>query len=50
MTATDGPRLRIALPSKGMEEATLAFLAACGLAVNRSNPRQYRATIGASES
>lgn len=39
--------LRIALPSKGMEEATLEFLRACGLKVNRTNPRQYRATIPA---
>lgn len=37
--------LRLALPSKGMEEATLEFLKASGLAVNRTNPRQYRATI-----
>jgi ATP phosphoribosyltransferase len=37
--------LRVALPSKGMEEATLDFLSACGLKVNRTNPRQYRATI-----
>jgi ATP phosphoribosyltransferase len=37
--------LRLALPSKGMEEATLEFLSACGLRVNRPNPRQYRATI-----
>jgi ATP phosphoribosyltransferase len=39
---------RIAVPSKGgMEEPTLDFLAGCGLKVNRPNPRQYRATIGA---
>ncbi|HZU06275.1 MAG TPA: ATP phosphoribosyltransferase [Chloroflexota bacterium] len=37
--------LRLALPSKGMEEDTLRFLAACGLGVERSNPRQYRATL-----
>ena len=37
--------LRLALPSKGMEEETVRFLAACGLAVDRSNPRQYRATL-----
>ena len=35
----------MALPSKGMEEETLSFLGACGLAVDRSNPRQYRARI-----
>ncbi len=39
------PVLRMALPSKGMEEDTLVFLQACGLEVNRTNPRQYRATI-----
>jgi len=33
------------LPSKGMEDETLAFLGACGLSVDRSNPRQYRARI-----
>jgi ATP phosphoribosyltransferase len=37
--------LRMALPSKGMEDETLSFLSACGLAVDRSNPRQYRARI-----
>jgi ATP phosphoribosyltransferase len=37
--------LRVALPSKGMEDDTVAFLAACGLPVRRSNPRQYRASI-----
>ena len=39
------PVLRLALPSKGMEEETLEFLSACGLGVSRPNPRQYRATI-----
>lgn len=39
--------LRIALPSKGMEQQTLDFLALCGMKVNRPNPRQYRATIPA---
>ena len=39
-----GP-LRIALPSKGMEEETLRFLRSCGLPVDRTNPRQYRATM-----
>ena len=37
--------LRLALPSKGMEDDTLAFLNTCGLSVDRSNPRQYRARI-----
>ncbi len=35
----------MALPSKGMEDETLAFLGTCGLSVDRSNPRQYRARI-----
>jgi ATP phosphoribosyltransferase len=38
-------RLRLALPSKGMEEDTLYFLQGCGLAVDRTNPRQYRALM-----
>src|SRR5919201_3426769 len=37
--------LRLALPSKGMEEDTLRFLQGCGLAVDRTNPRQYRALM-----
>jgi len=37
--------LRIALPSKGWEEDTLRFLGYCGLRVDRSNPRQYRARM-----
>src|SRR5579859_4549564 len=38
---------RLALPGKGaLESATLAFLAECGMKVNRSNPRQYLARIG----
>jgi ATP phosphoribosyltransferase len=37
--------LRLALPSKGMEDDTLRFLAACGLTINRTNPRQYQATM-----
>jgi len=37
--------LRMALPSKGMEDDTVAFLRACGLPVDRSNPRQYRARV-----
>jgi ATP phosphoribosyltransferase len=40
-----GEELRLALPSKGMEDETIRFLAACGLSVDRSNPRQYRATL-----
>ena len=39
------PTLRLALPSKGMEQQTLDFLATCGMKVSRPNPRQYRATI-----
>ena len=36
----------MALPSKGrMEDETRAFLLACGLSVNKVNPRQYIATI-----
>ncbi|MCL4303857.1 MAG: ATP phosphoribosyltransferase [Anaerolineae bacterium] len=38
--------IRLALPSKGrMEEETRAFLHACGLSVNKVNPRQYIAQI-----
>ena len=37
--------LRLALPSKGMEDDTLAFLGHCGLRVDRTNPRQYRARM-----
>ena len=37
--------LRIALPSKGWEDDTLRFLGNCGLRVDRSNPRQYRARM-----
>lgn len=41
-------QVRIALPSKGrMEEETLNFLAECGLRVNKTNPRQYTATLPA---
>ena len=40
------PEVRFALPGKGaLEAATLAFLAECGMKVNRSNPRQYLARI-----
>ena len=38
--------IRMALPSKGaLETATSAFLAECGMKVNRKNPRQYLARI-----
>lgn len=41
-------QIRIALPSKGrMEEETLEFLEGCGVRVNKTNPRQYTATIPA---
>lgn len=44
--ASQGSRLRLALPSKGrMEEPTLAFLRECGLQVRRPNPRQYTASL-----
>jgi ATP phosphoribosyltransferase len=39
-------KIRLALPSKGrMEDETRALLAACGLTVNKVNPRQYIAEI-----
>jgi ATP phosphoribosyltransferase len=39
--------IRLALPGKGtLESATLAFLAECGMKVNRNNPRQYLARMG----
>ena len=38
--------IRLALPGKGtLEAVTLSFLAECGLKVNRSNPRQYLASM-----
>src|SRR5687768_14473861 len=38
--------VRLALPSKGqLGDSTLLFLKACGLSVNKTNPRQYAATI-----
>jgi ATP phosphoribosyltransferase len=37
--------LRIALPTKGWEDDTLRFLSQCGLRIDRSNPRQYRARM-----
>ncbi|GAB4463425.1 MAG: ATP phosphoribosyltransferase [Anaerolineae bacterium] len=40
--------IRIALPSKGaLGDATLDFLEEAGLGVNKTNPRQYTATIPA---
>jgi ATP phosphoribosyltransferase len=40
------PIVRISLPSKGrLAEDSLAFLEACGLQVDKPNPRQYQATI-----
>jgi len=44
MNLTSG--IRLALPGKGtLESATLAFLAECGMKVNRNNPRQYLASV-----
>jgi ATP phosphoribosyltransferase len=41
-------QLRLALPSKGeLDEDTTSFMAACGLRVDRTNPRQYTARIPA---
>jgi ATP phosphoribosyltransferase len=38
--------MRLAIPGKGtLESATLAFLAECGMKVNRNNPRQYLASV-----
>lgn len=37
--------LRVALPSKAWEDDTLHFLGQCGLRIDRSNPRQYRARM-----
>jgi ATP phosphoribosyltransferase len=46
MTGSGDGSLRLALPSKGRPyDETLAFMADCGLAVSRSNPRQYVASI-----
>lgn len=45
---TSKSSVRLALPSKGrMEGETFDFLADCGLRVNKTNPRQYTATIPA---
>ena len=42
------PDVRLSLPSKGrLSEAVLDFMAACGLEVNKPNPRQYAARIPA---
>ncbi|MDZ4768004.1 MAG: ATP phosphoribosyltransferase [Chloroflexota bacterium] len=41
-------RVTLALPSKGaLADPTLAFLADCGLRVDKPNPRQYTGVIGA---
>lgn len=41
-------QIRLGLPSKGrMEEETLDFLAACGLRVKKTHPRQYSAHLPA---
>jgi len=38
--------IRLSLPSKGrLAEAALSFLGACGLSVDKPNPRQYAASI-----
>src|SRR4029077_14243970 len=37
--------LRLALRSKGWEDEVLRFLGQCGLRIDRSNPRQYRARM-----
>ncbi len=43
MSRTD---IRLALPSKGrLEPESLAFLSACGLNIDKPNPRQYQATM-----
>ncbi len=40
------PQIRLSLPSKGrLADDSLAFLAACGLTVYKTNPRQYEARI-----
>lgn len=40
------PQIRLSLPSKGrLADDSLAFLAACGLNVYKTNPRQYEARI-----
>jgi ATP phosphoribosyltransferase len=37
--------LRLALPSKAWEDDVLRFLGQCGLRIDRTNPRQYRARM-----
>ncbi len=38
--------VRLALPSKGqLGDSTLMFFRSCGLSINKTNPRQYTATI-----
>ncbi len=45
---TSPDEIRLALPSKGtLEASTMEFLEACGLRVDRNNPRQYTATMPA---
>ena len=49
-SAPPSARLRLAIPSDGaMYEPTLAFLAACGIAVSRPNARRYVGSIPAVE-
>lgn len=39
-------KIRLSLPSKGrLAEEALSFLDACGIKINKTNPRQYEATI-----
>ncbi len=46
LSSTSSNNVRISLPSKGrLAEESLAFLQACDLTVNKTNPRQYQATI-----
>ncbi|NDJ59959.1 MAG: ATP phosphoribosyltransferase [Chloroflexi bacterium] len=47
MTNSNGTRLKLALPTKNLEDPTLSFLSAAGLRVHRPNPRQYVASIPA---
>jgi ATP phosphoribosyltransferase len=48
MIETGLPPLRISLPSKGrLADDALNFMAACGLAVYKPNPRQYEAIVPA---
>jgi ATP phosphoribosyltransferase len=46
MASKQAAKFRLALPGKGaLESATMAFLAECGMKVNRRNPRQYLASM-----